>query len=219
MENNKEELKKLEIKYNKYMKYVKTILLIIIITILILLIRYCYVFSLMYKITKANHSDKSKTNCKITYSYIYENDENNSSVIIYCKDSVSVMKVEGFFSDYVIDNKRYSLYDTENGKTYSINDYDNRNFETITSWERLLFVFNQTNSCFTSNISYKDLNGEQFIVLSENNEENWYNSNSFMLVRKINENCILNITYEYDIVTNNDTQLPDLSEYQLIEEN
>ena len=168
----------------------------------------------MYKITEANNSDKSKENCKITYSYTYKNEENNSTIIVYCKDGISVMKVEDFFTEYYIDNKKYSIYDTEIGKTYSINDFENINFETITTWERLLAVFNQANSCLNANIGYEDLNGEKCITLEKNKEKNWYNSENYLLVKKEEEKYILDIKYENGVVTDEDISLPDLSEYE-----
>ena len=49
MDNNKDELKKLESQYNKYMKFIKIVLLIILVAFLIIAIRYIYCFSLAYK--------------------------------------------------------------------------------------------------------------------------------------------------------------------------
>ena len=213
-ENNKEELEKLETKYNKYIGIIKKILLIIIFVCIILLVRYGYVYSLMYKTIEANNFDKSKENCKITYSYTYKNEENNSTIIVYCKDGISVMKVEDFFTEYYIDNKKYSIYDTEIVKTYSINDFENINFETITTWERLLAVFNQANSCLNANIGYEDLNGEKCITLEKNKEKNWYNAENYLLVKKEEGNYILDMKYENGVVTDEDISLPDLSEYE-----
>lgn len=212
--NNKQELEKLETKYNKYIGIIKKILLIIIFVCIILLVRYGYVYSLMYNTIEANNSDKSKENCKITYSYTYKNEENNSTIIVYCKDGISVMKVEDFFTEYYIDNKKYSIYDTAIGKTYSINDFENRNFETITTWERLLVVFNQTNSCFNANIDHEVLNGEKCITLEKNNEKNWYNAENYLLVKKEEDKYTLDMKYENEVVTDEDISLPDLSEYE-----
>lgn len=219
MENNKEELKKLESQYNRYMKIIKIILLIVLFVVLILATRFFYIFSIMSKSIKTEYADLADKNMKKTYSYTYPDyPEENIDCIYYCKDGITVMETS-FFRNYIIDNKIYNFYPLAEEKTYSV--HDNAQVET---WEDLSFfkkiavIAVKTSSYFTSNISHEELNGQKCIVFTEENEKVYYDAKTCLHIRTLSSNSIIDIKYEFDVVTDEDIKLPDLSEYVLDED-
>lgn len=218
MENKKEELKKLESQYNNYMKIIKIILLVVLFVSLILAIRFIYVFSIANKIIHANNVDIRDKNVKMTYSFSFvDNPEGNSSTVYYCKDGITVMDVS-FFKMYSIDGKSYSFSLNSDKKTYSVSEYVQSSWEDLSFFKKVAIIAFHANSYFTSNIGYEELNGEKCIVFTDEYKKVYYNAKTFLRVRDDNSNSITDIKYEFDVVTDEDVKLPDLSEYVLNED-
>lgn len=221
MENKKEELKKLENQYNKYMKIVKFILLIVLFVVLIFATRFIYLFSISNKIIHANYVDIMDKNVKKTYSFSStDHPEENSNCIYYYKDGINVMEAS-FFKTYTIDNKIYNLYSTTDKKTYSIREYNsNDKWEDFNFFKKIIIIAAQASSYFDKNISYEELNGEKCIVFKDEYNKAYYNAENFLEVRTENtsSNSITDIKYEFDVVTDEDITLPNLSEYLLEED-
>lgn len=219
MENNKEELKKLESQYNRYMKIIKIILLIVLFVVLILATRFFYIFSIMSKSIKTEYANLATKNMKKTYSYTYPDyPEENIDCLYYCKDGITVMEVS-FFKTYTIDNKIYTFYPLAEEKTYSVNEYDkNETWENLSFFKKLAVIAAKTSSYFTTNISHEELNGQKCIVFTEENEKIYYDAKTCLHIRTLSPNSITDIKYEFDVVTDEDIKLPDLSEYVLDEE-
>lgn len=219
MENNKEELKKLESQYNRYMKIIKIILLIVLFVVLILATRFFYIFSIMSKSIKTEYADLANKNMKKTYSYTYPDyPEENIVCIYYCKDGIIVMETS-FFRTYIIDNKVYNFYPLAEEKTYSVRDnVPSETWEDLSFFKKIAVTAVKTSSYFTSNIGHEELNGQKCIVFSEENEKAYYDAKTGLHVRTLSSNSIVDIKYEFDIVTDEDIKLPDLSEYVLDED-
>lgn len=219
MENKKEELKKLESQYNNYMKIIKIILLVVLFVALILATRFIYVFSIANKIIHANIVDIRDKNVKMTYSFSFvDNPEGNSSTIYYYKDGITVMEVS-FFKMYSIDGKNYSFSLNSDKKSYSVSDYvQSDSWEDLSFFKKVAIIAVRASSYFTADIGYEELNGEKCIVFTDENNKVYYNAETFLQVRDDNSNSITDIKYEFDVVTDEDIKLPDLSEYVLNED-
>ena len=216
MENNKEKLKKLESQYNKYIKIIKYILLIALFIFLILAIRFMFIFSILNKSIQIEEAPSSTINMKKTYSFIYPDfPENNTGYIYYCKDGVIVMKA-GFVETYSIDNTYYSFYPTSDPKTYSIHELSSsETWEDLSFFKKIIVIAVRTSSYFTANISHEKLNGKKCIVFTINDEKAYYDEQTSLHVRTVSKNSIVDIKYEFDVVTDEDIKLPNLNEYIL----
>lgn len=214
MENNKEELKKLEFQYNKYMKIMKVVLLIIIITFFIIATRYIYCFSLAYKIIHANNIDILDKNLKMTYFMSFQDDlSENNTITHYYKDGVTVMEAS-FFKSYSINGKNYNFYPYS--KTYSVHDLDK-----IETWDDFSFsrkvatIAVYATTFFTTDIDHEKIDGIKYLVFSDEYNKTYYDAKTYLQTRKINSNSTTDIKYEFDAVIDKDITLPDLNEYTL----
>lgn len=219
MENKKEELKKLESKYNNYVKIIKFILLIVLFVGLILATRFIYLFSIAHKIIQAQYIDIKNENLKIThFSSHNEYPEDDATIAFYYKDGVSIMEANSF-KNYTIDGKVYSFYSNGDKKTYSIRDsIQSEDFENISTFERLVGTASLAKSYFTKNIRHENLNGESCIVFTDEYNKVYYSKETFLQLKSINSHTTTEIQYEFDVVTDEDITLPDLSEYVLEED-
>lgn len=219
MENKKEELKKLESQYNKYMKIIKVILLIILFVALIFATRFIYCFSLANKILHANYIDILSKNYKKTYFTTFnDSPTEDSSITYYYKDGVTVMEAS-FFKSYSIDGKIYDFYPNSDEKKYSVHEYvESDKWEDFNFPRKIATIAVYASTFYTCDIGHEELNGEKCIVFKDENNKVYYNAETFLQVRDDNSNSITDITYEFDVVTDEDIKLPDLSEYVLDED-
>ena len=219
MENNKEELKKLESQYNKYMKIIKIILLIILFVLLILATRYIYCFSLAYKIIHANNIDILDKNLKMTYFMSFEDDlVENDTITHYYKDGVTVMEAS-FFKSYSIDGKIYSFYPYSEEKTYSVHELSkNETWDDFSFSRKVTILAVYASTFFTVDIDHENVDGVKYLVFSDENSQTYYDAKTYLQTRKVNSNSITDIKYEFDVVTDKDITLPDLNEYVLDED-
>lgn len=217
MDNNKEELKKLESQYNKYMKFIKIVLLIILVAFLIVAIRYIYCFSLGYKILHANNIDILDKNLKMTHFMSFQDDSYESNTIInYYKNGVTVMETS-FFKTYSIDGKIYDFYPYS--KTYSVHELEsNETWNDFSFTRKLTTLAVYASTFFTTDIDHEKVDGTKYLVFSDENNQTYYNAKTYLQTRRINSNSITDIKYEFDVVTDEDITLPDLSEYTLEED-
>ena len=219
MDNNKEELKKLESQYNKYMKFIKNDLLIILVAFLIVAIRYIYCFSLAYKLIYANNVYLLNKNCKQTLTHFPGNNpEDTYTITYYFKDGITVMELD-WGKQYKINGKYYYFPLNSKEKTYSI-----ENAEHIEQWEdysfskKLYAIAVHASSFFTDNIDHEKVDGTKYLIFSWENNKTYYDAKTYLQTRTINANSITDIKYEFDVVTDEDITLPDLSEYTLEED-
>lgn len=219
MENNKEELKKLESQYNKYIKIIKVVLLIILVAFLIVATRYIYCFSLAYKILHANNVDILGKNLKMTYFMSFQDDlSENNTITHYYKDGVTVMEAS-FFKSYSIDGKIYDFYPYSEEKTYSVSELSqNETWNDFSFSRKVATLAVYASTFFTDNIDHEKIDGIKYLVFSDEYNKTYYDAKTYLQTRKVNSNSTTNIKYEFDAVTDEDITLPDLNEYTLKED-
>ena len=214
MENNKEELKKLESQYNKYMKIIKIILLTILFIFIILLCRFVYLCYIHYNIIYHANSGPIKDNCKVTSStYSLNTPENITSTTYYNKDGLYSMKFSNTFILFHVDDKVYTINPLE--KTYSVGNYEVEVLEDYGFTRKLAIIFTLAYNGFTDTIKYETLNDTKYITISSGNSKSWYNTDTFLLEKRIGPSIIEEYSYEFNVVSDEDVTVPDLSEYTL----
>ncbi len=217
MDSNKEELKKLESQYNKYMKIIKTLLLIILFVFIILLCRFIYLCYIHYNIIYHSNSGAVKNNCKVTSStYLPESPENITSTIYYNKDGLYSMKFSDTFILFHVDDKVYTLNPSE--KTYSVGSYEVEVLENYSFAKKFAIIFTLAYNGFTDTIRYETLEDTKYITISSGSSKAWYNADTFLLEKRQGPSIVEEYLYEFDIVTDKDITVPDLSEYTLEED-
>lgn len=185
---------------------------------LILATRFIYCFSISYKIINANNDDLLNKNLKMTYSFSFiDHPEDNSTVIYYCKDGITVMEAN-YFKLYSINGKHYHFPLNTDNKTYSINDStQNEKWDDYSFSRKVATISVYASTLFTKDIDYEKLGEKKCIVFKDEASKVYYDSKTFLQLRNDNSSSITDIKYEFDIITNQDITLPDLSEYTLIE--
>lgn len=217
MDNNKEELKKLESQYNKYMKVIKTILLIILFVFIILLCRFIYLCYIHYNIVYHSNSGPVKNNCRVTSAtYLPKNPENITSTIYYNKDGSYSMKFSDTFILFHVDDKVYTINPLE--KTYSVGSYEVEVLEDYGFTRKLAIILTLAYNGFTDTIRYETLDGTKCITISSGSSKTWYNADTFLLEKRQGPTIVEEYSYKFDIVTDEDITVPDLSEYTLVED-
>lgn len=217
MENNKEELKKLETQYNKYMKIIKIILLTILFIFIIFLCRFVYLCYIHYNIIYHANFGAIKNNCKVTSStFRPENPEDVTSTTYYNKDGLYSMKFSNNFMLFHVDDKIYHI--NPFGKTYSVGDYEVEALEDYSFVKNFSIICILAYNGFTDTIRYEKIDNEKYLTISSNNSKAWYNVDTFLLERREGPTIIEEYSYEFDVVTDEDVKLPDLSEYVLNED-
>ena len=59
------------------------------------------------------------------------------------------------------------------------------------------------------------LENTKYITISSGNSKAWYNTDTFLLEKRIGPSIIEEYSYEFDVVTDEDITVPDLTEYTL----
>lgn len=214
MENNKEELKKLESQYNKYMKIIKIILLTVLFIFIILLCRFVYLCYIHYNIIYHANSGAMKDNCKVTSSTFHLNSpENITSTTYYIKDGLYSMKFSNTFILFHVDDKVYTINPLE--KTYSVGSSEVEVLEDYGFTKKIAIIFTLAYNGFTDTIRYETLDDAKCITISSGNSKAWYNTDTFLLEKRIGPSIIEEYSYEFDVVTDEDITVPDLTEYTL----
>jgi len=218
IENNKE-VKQIKKKYKK----LKDILLIIIFIILVLLIiNFIHDFIIFEKVVKNNAFVYLGENYKIT------SEDNGQERIIYYKDGVrkGITRNKNnevvSFNDiaYLImhDEKQYYTND-EMMLLHGSNDGKENLFMYMGWSEESLDKIDILKTMITSfvRVGKEEYKGKQYITVQMNMYKIWVNPDTYYIEKENLDGQIGEKTIEKNVVTDEDMQVPDLTEYKEIE--